>query len=383
MNALLVLYAGNLSAEASQPLLSGQPRLGGKSSLSLAVERARAFPGVSRAAILAGPGFDGADLNAEIVRRDEPWTVKALLEAVAERARGFDLCYFAWADCPFLDPALADRLAQRHLRYGAEYSYCDGWPYGLGPEILLPSAAAILAGLLGDADGGPVGRDAIFSTIQKDINAFDIETEISSVDLRGHRLALCADSKRNLLLLRRFAQEAIAQGAAGVPDAAFVERAIAERRVSLRGLPAFYPVQVFGGCPQACIYCPWPKAGDSGGKPNTERRDFMEARRFEELLDKIIDFSGDAVVGFSLWGEVALHPQKVELFRAALSRPEISLVVETSGIGWRAEELEEIARIAAAAPKRRAAFPSALSWIVSLDSANPDLYKELRGAGFA
>ena len=400
--------------------------LGEKSSLALAVERARAFPGVGKIALLTGPeglpggaAFEGVLLES----RSEPWTVKALLEAIAALAsRGaepngspapgegaapsgpapaeassapsgaapFDFCYFAWADCPFLDPELAGKLAERHMRYVAEYSYADGWPYGLAPELLSPGTAALLAKILGADDGGPVRRDALFSVIQKDINAFDIEAEISSIDLRPHRLSLCADSKRSLLLLRRFASGGESAGGANgiaggaIPDTAAVERIVTERPELLRALPAFYPIQVFGGCPQACAFCPWPQAAlAAGGKAVTERRDFMEARRFEALLEKIIAFSGDAVVDLSLWGEIALHPQKIELIETALSRPELALVIETSGIGWKAEELEQIAALAQKAPPRRAAFPAALSWIVSLDSADPARYKELRGAGFA
>jgi len=198
MNTLLVLFAGNLSGEAAEPLIDG------KNSLILALQRAQSFPGVGKTALLTGPEGDFSSVPAGIyIEKRDSWTVKALLEAIAAHSEGFDLTYFAWADCPFPDPELARKLAERHIRYAAEYSYADGWPYGLAPELLSPGTAAILAKILGDSDGGPVGRDALFSVIQKDINAFDIETEISPVDLRCHRLNLCADSRRNLLLLRR------------------------------------------------------------------------------------------------------------------------------------------------------------------------------------
>jgi spiro-SPASM protein len=316
------------------------------------------------------------------VERRPSWTKKALLDALAAHAAGCDLTYFAWADCPFLDGALAARLAERHLRYAAEYSYADGWPYGLAPELLSPGTAAILAKIIGD-DDGPVERDALFSVIQKDINAFDIETEISPVDLRCHRLNLCADSKRNLLLLRRFAEAAGGGAGPAVPGTAAVERIIAEQPEMLRTLPAFYPIQVYGGCPQSCAWCPYP-AVQSGG-PVTERRDYMEPQQFEPLLDKIAAFSGDAVIDLSLWGELALHPHKMELIGMVLARPELALVIETAGLGWNSGELErgaELAAKAAARTDRKSPLPP-LSWIVSLDAADPARYKEVRGAGFA
>jgi len=374
MNALLVLFAGNLSGEAAIPLLNG------KNSFSLALEQSRRFPSVGKTVVLTGQNGDiPPELEGICIEKRPLWTVKSLLETIAIHSEGFDLSYFAWADCPFLDPELAARLAERHLRYAAEYSYADGWPYGLAPELLSPGTAAILAKILGESDGGPVGRDALFSVIQKDINAFDIETEISPVDLRCHRLNLCADSKRNLLLLQRFA------AGNAVPDTVAVERVVAEKQETLRTLPAFYPVQVCGGCPHSCSWCPWPMAGggSAGGNAVTERRDYMEAAQFEALLDKIVSFSGDAVIDLSLWGELSLHPQKKELIAMVLQRPELTLVIETSGVGWQGGDIEYCAELSqkASAVSRKNSLPP-LSWIVSLDSADPARYREIRGAGF-
>jgi len=44
MNALLVLFAGNLSGEAVSP--TAQPLINEKNSLILALQRAQSFPGV-------------------------------------------------------------------------------------------------------------------------------------------------------------------------------------------------------------------------------------------------------------------------------------------------------------------------------------------------
>jgi spiro-SPASM protein len=372
MNALLILFAGRLADEARRPLIDG------KDALSLTLERAKRFPGVGKTVLLAGPGGGlPADIPADIpVERRDSWTPRSLLERVAALAAGFDFAYFAWADCPFLDPVLAGKIAGRHLRYAAEYSYADGWPYGLAPELLSPAAAAVLAKIAGD-DPGPVERDTLFSVIQKDINAFDIETEISAADLRCHRISLCADSKRNLLLLERFVE------AAGgvIPDTALTERIIAERPGILRTLPAFFPIQVYGGCPQSCALCPYPAASNA---EVTGRRDRMEIERFESLLDKITAFAGDGVIDLSLWGEPGLHPDKTRLIRAVLSRPSLALVIETSGLGWKDDEIETAAALARTAEEgeRKNPLPP-LSWIVSLDAADPARYREIRGGGFA
>jgi spiro-SPASM protein len=367
MNILVVLYGGSLSPEAFVPLFSG------KTALAMALERASGFPGASALILLGRDGESYPDLppGTRVVSRPA-WTKKTLLHALSELSAGYDLSCFAWADSPLLDPALAGRIAERHLRYAAEYSYADGWPYGLAPELLSPGTAGILAKILGDEDG-PVERDCLFSVLQKDINAFDIETEISPVDLRSHRLSLTADSRRNLLLLSRLME-------AGLNAAEDAEGIIAARPDLLRTLPAFYAIQAAGPCPQACSFCPYPKFGAGPGGV-TKREDFLDPARFAALLDGIVEFSGDAAVDLSLWGELSLHPQKTDLIAAILERPGLSAVIETSGLGWGKAELEGLAEAASRSAPRKNRMAS-LSWIVSLDAADSGRYRKIRGPGF-
>jgi len=369
MNALLILFAGNLSDTAHESVFNG------KNSVQLSVEQAKRFSGVGKTVLFANANADFSGLADIQVEKKDRWTKKSLLERISELQTDFELIYFAFADCPFLDPALADKLAERHIHGAAEYSYADGFAYGLAPEILSPGTPGILAKILGN-DDGPVERDILFSVIQKDINAFDIETEISSVDLRCHRINLCADTKRNLFLLKNFLS--IANGK--LPSADEVESIVENQPEILRTLPAFYPIQVYGGCPQKCSICPYPMFTDTG------RKDFMDSEKFKSLLDKITAFSGDAVIDLSLWGELSLHPEKMKLIEEVISRPELALIIETSGIGWKNEEIEKCAdlcdNLEKSAVVRKNALPP-LSWIVSLDTSDPQRYAQLRGAGFA
>jgi spiro-SPASM protein len=383
MKALVVLYGGDLRAQAFQKVFAG-----GKSAFDLALERSRLFPHRQKTVVLGREGdFSGpreGPFPAELVF-EARWSRRTLLEAVSRLSQGYDFTYVAWADCPFLDPDLSAAIAARHLQYAAEYSYADGWPYGFAPELLAPGIAGILAKIEGDEDN-PVERDSVFAVLQKDINSFDIETEISPVDLRAHRVQLCADSKRNLLLLGRFAGAA----APDFPCAAGAAEIIEKRPDILRTLPAYYPVQAARPCPQCCTLCPYPAFVDSaaadspaavspGTRPETEP--FLDPARFEDLLDRIAVFSGDAVIGLSLWGELALHPRRMELIRLVLERPQLALVIETGGIGWNEQDLRDAAELAAAAPAGPRNFPP-LSWIVSLDTADPLRYREIRGPGF-
>ncbi|MCL2805433.1 MAG: spiro-SPASM protein [Treponema sp.] len=362
MNALLILYAGSLSEYAFLPVFNE------KNSVSLALEQAKKFPGTEKTVLFAGQG-DFSFLNgAEIEQRDK-WTKRSVLERISELQTGFDVIYFAWADCPFLDPELAGALAKRHFENKAEYSYADGYPYGLAPEILSAGTAGILAKIMGE--DGNVERDLLFSVIQKDINAFDIEAEISNVDLRCHRINLNADTKRNLMLIKNFLAVC-----AKIPTAAEAEKTAVEQPQVLRTLPAFYPVQVYGGCACRCKICPYPLYKDTA-----ECKDYMDIENFKLLLDKIISFSHDAVIDLSLWGEISLHPQKMMLIEEVLKRDSLALIIETSGLGWKNEELEKVLILSDKKTHTHSLPP--VSWIVSLDTADPQQYMALRGSGFA
>ncbi|MCL2441886.1 MAG: spiro-SPASM protein [Treponema sp.] len=374
MNTLLVLYGGNLSNEAFIPVFEG------KNAVEKTLERAKMFPGVGKTVLFVSSGdfsFLNRIENNIQIEFNEYWTKRSLLEKIAEHQTDFDNVYFVYADCPFLDPALAGSIIERHIKYSAEYSYADGWPYGLAPEVLSPGTAGILAKILGD-ENGPVERDMLFSIIQKDINAFDIEAEISPVDLRCHRINLCADSKRNLLLLNNF----LSAAGGKIPSSSDVEKIVEEQPRILRTLPSFYPIQVYGGCPQKCVICPYPLFSDS-----INRKDFMDIDKFQALLEQIISFSGDAVIDLSLWGEFSLHPDKFKLIEAVVSRPELALIIETSGLGWKNDEIEKIAEIVSGylsqKPGKRINHLLPFSCIISLDTTDPKKYSELKGPGFA
>ncbi|MDR0374396.1 MAG: spiro-SPASM protein [Treponema sp.] len=375
-NALVALFGGNLQKTAFQPLFSG------KSAFDLAVEKSGVFPHVGKTLLLTNERWSGGSCIEEfetsekiaVVAKDY-WTKKALLETLARMCAGFGMVYFVWADTPFLDGELAGALAKRHTRYRADYTFADGYPAGLAPELLSPECIRRLVDIAGD--DGAVERDAIFSVLQKDINAFDIETEIAPFDLRSRRLTFAADSKRNLLLLQRLFD-------AGFSDALDSEKFVEEKPEIFRTLPAFFPIQVALPCPQACKFCPYPRRGTPA---RGDEQDFMPCGVFERLLDKILNFSGDAVIDLSLWGELSLHPKKADLINAALERPALSLIIETSGVGWNKAELEALAEAEKAARIAKSGVRAnnlpPLSWIVSLDAYDAARYREVRGAGYA
>lgn len=363
MRTAALLFAGSIGDHALTPLA------GGASAWERSLDFVKNLPGLSGCLILEG-GEGLPDGPFDRVRKDA-WTVSDILEEAGRFVSGLegegegaiDALVFASGDEPFQDACLAERILADYRRYRADYAFADGYPLGLAIEVLHPRILPALKDLAAKHPAG-TERGWLFRLIQKDINAFDIETVISPLDMRELRLELACDTKRNKLLAERLV-------ALGVHDAESALALIPGHLEVLRTLPAFVQVQVSGPCPQACAFCPYPVVGGDV----LHRTDFMSKERFAAIAKAIADFSGDAVLDISLWGEPALHPDIEGLIDAALSHVKgdgLSLIVETSGIGWDSVVLERLA----------AKWQGRISWVVSLDAFDPESYTKFRGPGF-
>lgn len=316
----------------------------------------------------------GVDERVPVLVRDPalvaplPWadaillassSVGDLLAAMESLADGYDAVLYAFADAPLILGDVVDRVLDVHERYVAEYTFADGYPLTTTPEVIASGLFARLRTLAGD-DFGSVGRESIFEVISKDINAFDIETELADTDLRLLRLSLTTDTRAGFLLTQRIAAE-------DPTDEGTLTEILLRPDGTRRTLPSFVNIQVVDGCPQSCSYCPYAETyGDV-----TIRRSVMDVERFRALIDRIADFSPDAHVSLSLWGEVALHPDVSGLIAAIAAREGLHLLIETSGIGWSDEVLDSVV-----------AVTGEIDWIVSLDAHTKRLYTTLRGEGW-
>ena len=104
----------------------------------------------------------------------------------------------------------------------------------------------------------------------------------------------------------------------------------------------------------------------------------MSLSDFAGLVKKIADFSGDAVISLSLWGECSYHPDVASFVECVLSYPGLSVLIETTGLGWQESALEKIASVVSAAvPRTNGQKP--VNWIISLDAAGSLCYGVAHG----
>ncbi len=372
MKAIAIVFAESLSPHALVP------SFGGESALKRSLSAASRLPAVEETVLFCDGELEGL-LPSHIPEGREPrvvcqtpWTVKQLFEALGKVASAYDHVYFIHGDEPLLDLDFSASLWERHVRYASEYTFADGYPQGLAPQILASGVIPALARLAGDS-AARVPRDVLFETFKKDINSFDIETDIAPADMRQLRVLLACDSKRNAeqtLALRDITAENN-------------KDLLSSRASALYTLPAFYALQVSGRCPFECNHCPYPPFSRSGtgispGLPVTERRDYLEVSRFAALMDKIAAYSEDAVISLSLQGEPAYHPDVPALAEAVLRHPGLSLFIETTGIGWRDETLDALAESVRSYGERTGG-KSPIDWVVSLDALGSACYGRNRG----
>ena len=366
-NALFINCIG-LSEYAFNKLPSG------KTSFETVIEYSKTIPECSNVFVMCLEKEKekyqnlGKQFNFNIISR-ENWDSSTLFEVfcgtdAASNAGTGDQknIFYIYGDTPFLDPDLTKTIYNNHQLYSAQYSFSDGGPTGIVPEIIAVEIADALK-VLSDKEKLPIKRDTIFTIIQRDINSFDIETHLTEKDLRMLRITLAADSKRNFMILENFDN-------AGIKGENRIINISNKEEEMLRTVPAFYAIQISGKCFQSCSYCPYPKINTD----HLNSSNFMSFENYSVILDKIADFSEEAVISLSLWGDPSSHPDIEKFILKTLEYEKFTLFIETSGIGWKNETIKIVAE--------KSGNTKRIIWILSLDSDNREVYKTLRGDGF-
>lgn len=284
-------------------------------------------------------------------------TQSDLLTLLKAKSQGFDVLYYIYGDCPFISPALAHKMIVNHTKYHADYTFAEGYPSGLAPEILSPS---LLGPLLELAQGEilPWDQGELFALISKNINAFDIETELPSLDLRSLRIALNSSQSSHLASLESLWPQRNLE----IDD--FLSY-IKNNQGLLRTIPTYFQLQITTQVIQKPIYSPLKQADTFFS--HKEKQKVLPESQWKPLLKAISELSPGAVVNPSLWCEPSFYPNLGEFLTESIHLG-LKPVIETSGLGWSSALLDTI--------------PEGVDWIVELDTLNPEQYQSIRGDGW-
>ncbi|NCN05327.1 MAG: spiro-SPASM protein [Spirochaetales bacterium] len=273
-----------------------------------------------------------------------------------------DEFWFFWGDSPFMNPKLALEIESLFQTYRADFAFADGYPKGIGIEIL--GFHRLLSMVqLSQLHDLPVSRSGVFDLIQKDINSFHIETRMAEGDHRLTRLELHGQYRRTHTIVVSLAKEFFeARNTDPWDDEAF-ELPFLENRYSHRSLPAAVNLQLIARCPHSCTYCPYPVINPGH---LTDPR-IMELQRVKILVQKLISFMPEGTISLSGLGEPALHPDILAILFYLDQESPYSVTVETTGVGWPENFFEFFERN----PLKKTKF------IIGLDTNNPDRYASL------
>lgn len=311
-------------------------------------------------------------INAGLVLR-ENWTVSELFESFSSlsKEKQADTVVYAWADCPFLNLEVTEEILSVHKESLAEYTFADGYPGGLCPEALDSGAASILfelsknSAVSGAFSAGKknVSRTSVFDLIKTDINSFEVETVIADNDTSLLRIELNCATKGNALGCGAMFKN----GVDGKPAGLISEEACVNADV-LKTVPAYYSVQITDKVLSKVIYHPDEMESLCGEK-------FMPLEDFKKIIRKIADFSETAVVSLSAWGEATIHPDFVEIVKAALSEPGLSVLVEGDCSELTEEMCVKLKNICdSASSESRAQEKPRIMWLVTLDAFSEKIY---------
>ncbi len=300
--------------------------------------------------------------------------VSSLINLINDRCKLLNGEYviYSWADCPLLSSNLTDELIHDHVAYEAEYTYADGYPEGVSPEIIDAGALNIIASLsvgvqkrVGDKE---VCRDAFFSVMSGDINAFEIETVISSVDYRLLRLNLNCETKLNYLTCKNVFDQALKCGIEISIDGGYnpylLFNSITDCVDVLHIIPSFYNIQLTTDYNHYSIYNPYCVFFDK------DEHNVFDLEDFKLIVKKIADFSDTAVVSLSLWGEPLLVNNLHDYVGEILRYKNLSVFIETDGLNITDALVNKLYDIG----KDR------IDWAVCLDASDCKMYSKVNNA---
>ncbi|MCR5622229.1 MAG: spiro-SPASM protein [Treponema sp.] len=406
MKNIVFLYAGFGQTHAFDMLFpknfSTVPAEGGagreKSAFALSLEWAGGIRDREKIVIAASRQTEDR-VKREILKADledvcavvvEPrWNTQLLLKRMAESASRYGASYVVYsaADRPFLDRGLTEHVISDHLKYLSEYTFADGYPAGLSPEVVDSGSLNILQSLASRKESfssDRITKESLFNVLREDINSFEIETVIAPKDFRMLRLDFSCSSRASTISCVHLFRAALE---CGCPfDALSLAELASSSPDVQRTVPAFYNVQIAANLSTLAVYNPYPeefrkKTGCLPVKKENPTPEDMPLDKFTSLVDGIAALSETAVVGLSGFSEPLTQPAFMECAKAVLAKPGLSLLIETDGTLLTAPIAQKLSDIVKDSPERTGEWPAVI-WIVSIDAFTDETYCRLHTNAF-
>ncbi len=239
------------------------------------------------------------------------------LRKVHSTIRGYEDCIYFFIDTPLIDAGIARAMLELHGEEMAEYTYGEGFPLGVTPEVMRVDLIPKIVSLL-KSDENELERDTLFSALQKEINSFDVETYFAPRDMKLRRIELTLSPKRNRLVTERVIQR---EGARCTYEQFC--RLVDREPGILRSLPSFVEIEITNRVNGPCTYLPH----------RALKRDMgdMDFETYKQVLDSLHSFAEEFHVSLSYLGEPMLHGKIRQFIEYTLDKPGVQIILESDG----------------------------------------------------
>ena len=162
-----------------------------------------------------------------------------------------------------------------------------------------------------------------------------------------------------------------------------LSNATAKNPEILKTIPAFYNLQLAQKCQGKCSYCPYPaQLKEKEGVEPVSATKIMDFQKACALIEQISDFSGEAVIGLSAWGECFNHPDLLKIIEKILSYKGLSVFIEADGCSIPDDFSDKLAPIVKSAIERTNGWQKVMI-AVSIDGFTAQTCASLRGSDFS
>jgi len=280
---------------------------------------------------------------------------KTVLSSIYRELKSYQDIIHIFIDTPLLDIEITRKLQKLHQEEIAEYTYGEGFPSGVTPEVIRVTILPRLISLI-EKQENQFNRSTFFDVISKEINSFDIETYFATYDLKLKRIELSTSLKRNAILVRRVINEL---GSSPSYDQ-FVEL-INKKPSILRTIPSYIEIEITTEVNTPCIYSPLPFIERKHGS--------MKFEEFKMIFNRIEEYCQDFYLALSPPGEPLLNREFRCILEHSLSSPGARIILETDGILWPPDFSGYIKELGA----------HNLYIIFDLDAVEDETYQKIRG----
>jgi spiro-SPASM protein len=279
----------------------------------------------------------------------------AVLSDIYKALRDYECCIYFFIDTPLIDVNICTSMLDLHRNEIVEYTFGEGYPVGVAPEILNVDLLPKLISLLGREED-ELKRDTVFSCLQKEINSFDIETHFAEQDMKLKRIELALSPRRYSIITERVIERA------GI-ECSYDQfcRLVGREPGILRSLPSFVEIEVTNRTNGPCPYQPHDRL-------DRERGD-MDIQTYGRCLDQFSSFTDHYYIAFSNMGEPLLNPHIRTMIEYTLDRPDVHLLFESDGHLFTPDFTDYVTSL----------HSDRISFVFDVDAVQDETYRSVHG----